>query len=209
MGMAGDPHISDLFEQLQIVLPNYVGYFGRELRNMSGSDIDYGSAVFVKTTSGEHTYSEFFPYGEEEDRTGKQKMFEYTSRILQTVMFKKLPFAIHNYHGIWTGGGKGDVTARIEQSENINKVMANLPIPQLLCGDLNLWPNTRSLALLTEGRRDLIKESGITSTRSHHYTQENKFADYAIVTNDVKVTTFKVLPDVVSDHLALMLELEM
>ncbi len=54
--------------------------------------------------------------------------------------------------------------------------------------------------------RNLIKEHGITSTRSHHYTKPVKFADYAIVSKDLDVIKFEVLQDPVSDHLPLLLE---
>ena len=54
--------------------------------------------------------------------------------------------------------------------------------------------------------RNLIAEFGITSTRSSLYTKPLRFADYMFVSNGIEVKDFKVLPDEVSDHLALYLE---
>jgi endonuclease/exonuclease/phosphatase family metal-dependent hydrolase len=57
--------------------------------------------------------------------------------------------------------------------------------------------------------RNLIREYGITSTRSSLYaTSPVMYADYALTTPGVKVNEFKVLPDEVSDHLALLLDFE-
>lgn len=80
-------------------------------------------------------------------------------------------------------------------------------MPQVLCGDLNLTPNNESLNLLTQGRRNLIEEYGVGTTRPHHTSESGTgYCDYAIVTPDLNVINFEVLPDVVSDHLALLLE---
>ncbi len=77
-----------------------------------------------------------------------------------------------------------------------------------MVGDLNLELNTKSLAILEEGMRNLIKENSIVSTRSRYHKGPNKFADYAIVSNDVQVVHFGVLQDQVSDHLALLLQFD-
>ena len=75
-----------------------------------------------------------------------------------------------------------------------------------MCGDFNLLPNTQSLAILEEGMRNLIKEFGITSTRSELYTKSEKYADYILTSPDIAVHDFKVFSDTISDHLPLMVE---
>lgn len=70
-------------------------------------------------------------------------------------------------------------------------------------------PETKSLKMLEDlGMRNLIRESGVTSTRSSHYKKPLRFADYTLVSPDIKVNDFKVLPDEVSDHLAMYLDFE-
>ena len=54
--------------------------------------------------------------------------------------------------------------------------------------------------------RNLIKEYRITSTRSHFYESDVRFADYVLVSPEIKVRDFRVLDDVVSDHLPLYVE---
>ena len=81
-------------------------------------------------------------------------------------------------------------------------------IPAELRKKYNLLPGTESVHMLEEsGMRNLIREYGVTSTRSSFYTKPEKFADYAFVSSGVSVTDFKVLPDAVSDHLALEAEI--
>ena len=55
--------------------------------------------------------------------------------------------------------------------------------------------------------RNLIKEYGITSTRTSLYPKEGKFADYVFTSKGVDVETFKVLPDEVSDHAPLYVKI--
>ena len=64
--------------------------------------------------------------------------------------------------------------------------------------------------MLGRAMRNLIKEYGIESTRSELYNDMEKWkdpiADYVFASPDVKVRDFKVLGDVVSDHLPLFIE---
>ena len=84
----------------------------------------------------------------------------------------------------------------------------------MLLGDFNLEPDTQSVAMLERGRINLIKEFGIASTRTVLYREYvdptvGKYADYAFVTPDIRVSSFQVLtgpPDVCSDHAAMVLD---
>jgi endonuclease/exonuclease/phosphatase family metal-dependent hydrolase len=123
-----------------------------------------------------------------------------TSGSLRTVI---------NFHGLWTGNGKGDTEDRLLQSDNIIRFLKTLSHPYVLCGDFNLLPETQSLKKLEDsGIRNLIKEFGIASTRSSHYTKPVRFADYTFVSDGITVNDFKVLPDEVSDHLAMYLDFD-
>ncbi len=118
-----------------------------------------------------------------------------------------------NFHGLWTdkeeGRGKQDIPERIKQSENILAFTRTLKNPFILCGDFNLLPTTESIKKIEEaGLRNLIKEYNVSSTRTSHYTKPEKFADYAFVSHGLTVNDFKVLPDVVSDHSPLFIDIE-
>lgn len=115
-------------------------------------------------------------------------------------------YLVCNLHGHWTPKFKGDNPARLEQSENIKKFLDGFEGPKVLCGDFNMAPDTESMAILETSMRNLIKENGVDSTRSHLYKGEMKFADYVMVSPEVEVGKFEVMQDVVSDHLPLILE---
>ncbi|KKU05473.1 MAG: Endonuclease/exonuclease/phosphatase [Parcubacteria group bacterium GW2011_GWA2_45_30] len=140
------------------------------------------------------------------DFTGKP---ESRPRNVQYVRFSQngIHYTICNFHGHWKPHtNKEDLPERIEQSQKIVEFLKPEKSKKILCGDFNLAPHTQSIRILEDGMRNLVKEYGITSTRSHYYTKDGKFADYILVSPEVEVKDFKVLPDVVSDHLPLYLE---
>lgn len=119
--------------------------------------------------------------------------------------------SILNVHGLWNGKGKTDTPERIEQSRRIRNFMDSVKGRQIICGDFNLLPETESLSILEEGMRNLVKEYNVASTRTSLYTRaetSGKFADYIFVSPDITILDFTVLPDEVSDHSPLYLEIE-
>ncbi|KND48696.1 MAG: hypothetical protein AB198_00020 [Parcubacteria bacterium C7867-003] len=116
---------------------------------------------------------------------------------------------ILNLHGLWQKGSKKqDTEERTEQSRRIHAFMKNLEGPKILAGDFNMVPDGKSMTILDQGMINLIKEYKIETTRNRHYPRGEKFADYILVSKDIKVNDFKVLPDEVSDHCALYLDFE-
>lgn len=116
---------------------------------------------------------------------------------------------IMNFHGLWNGQGKTDTPDRLAQSDRIIELIQSIDNPVVLCGDFNLTPETESLKKFEAlGLRNLIKEFGITSTRTSFYTKAEKFADYTFVSPEIVVNDFKILPDEVSDHAAMYLQFE-
>jgi exonuclease III len=133
------------------------------------------------------------------------------ARNIQYAMVEREPglLTIINFHGIWNGKGKTDTEDRIQQSKNIVDFIREVKGDVILCGDFNLLPDTESIKILEDaGLRNLIREYGVTSTRTSHYTKPEKYADYVFLSKRIKVKDFKVLPDEVSDHSALCVEIE-
>jgi hypothetical protein len=118
----------------------------------------------------------------------------------------KKRYTICNFHGYWSPKGKGDIQERFEQINNVNNFLEATPGEKIVCGDFNMLPGNRSFSPLRNSMKDLISLHGIKSTRSHFYTWPDKFADYVFVSPGIDVVRFAVLEDVVSDHLALLLE---
>lgn len=79
----------------------------------------------------------------------------------------------------------------------------------MVCGDFNVLPGSATFRVLAGlGLSDLVTGNGLVDTRTSHYLKQGRFADYMLVTPDVKVVTFEVVeaPEV-SDHRALLLDI--
>ncbi len=147
-----------------------------------------------------HKYKEFVP----EDNAGKH------ARNIQYIKIGEshTPLTVINFHGLWNGEGKGDSEDRILQSQNIVDFLKEQTGDVILCGDFNLTPDTKSLQMIEGfGLRNLITEYSVTSTPTSYYTKPEKFADYMLVSKGIQVVNFEVLPEEVSDHAALLLEI--
>lgn len=189
-----------LFDRINESLPNHTGYFSAGFKHF------FGLAIFVKNNieileEGErfvHKHKGFIT-----DEAGDQ------ARLLQYIKIKHKgdELCVINFHGLWNGQGKTDTGDRIQQTKNILDFTKTISTDFVLCGDFNLLPDTQSIKMIEDsGLRNLIKEYGITSTRTSHYNKPIKFADYAFVTKGIEVKDFRVMPEEVSDHAPLYLE---
>ncbi|MGC8538477.1 MAG: endonuclease/exonuclease/phosphatase family protein [Candidatus Micrarchaeia archaeon] len=125
------------------------------------------------------------------------------------IYYEGKEYFIANVHGLWQGGGKLDTPERIEQSRNILKVMSHFGERRILCGDLNLDISTESVRMLEYDMRNLVKEFKVKSTRSKLASQrKGRFADYIFTSPAIKINKFKVMKNVVSDHLPLYIDFE-
>lgn len=190
---------TNILSEIKDVLPEFNNYF-------APAQDDYGVAIFSKKDIPIKNYGEFFVYRTKDSVVGSDATT--LGRNLQYIEFENnnKTYTVSHFHGLWAGGGKKDTDSRIEQSKKVSEFLDKASGAKVLCGDFNLLPDTESLRILEKNMRNLLKEYGITSTRSHYYTKPEKFADYILVSPDVNVNDFKVLPDVVSDHMALMLD---
>ena len=169
----------------------------------------YGLAMFIKKDLNILEEGDIFVHKDkgwihEEFNANHARNLQYA-----TIETSNGPRTILNFHGLWNGGPKEDTDDRLAQSDNIVKFLKSISHHHVLMGDFNLLPETKSLKILEDlGMRNLIKEFGITSTRSSHYTKPARFADYTLVSKDIKINEFKMLPDEISDHLAMYLDFE-
>lgn len=192
------PIVPDLLEQIATLLPEFNFYFRPQYRNI------YGLATFVRKSILVEDEGEFFVF--------KEQGFENPTAVgnhARNIQHLRLKTEIGtmtlvNFHGLWNGHGKSDSADRITQSEKIAHFLSGLRTPYVLAGDFNLTPDTQSFRILNKVcPKDLIADYGVTSTRSSYYTKPEKMADYILTCENTKATAFEVLPDEVSDHLAL------
>ncbi len=198
---------NDLFSAIAKSLPGFQGFF--EATQDEEDGVAVGLAIFIKREDVIDKEGDFFVYRTRNSRVGNDG--RTMSRNVQFIEFPKSgkEYTIINFHGLWSGKERLDSEDRISQSKKLKEFLNTLGGTKIVCGDFNLKRDTKSLAILDKGMKNLIKESGVTSTRPERYfPYPDKFCDYILVDTDVKVTDFKVLQDKVSDHLPLVLEFE-
>jgi endonuclease/exonuclease/phosphatase family metal-dependent hydrolase len=201
----GDPErVFDLYERLGRQLRGFRGYLSEPYTSF-GERL----ALFVRDSIKIDDYGDLALHPEREVVVG-EKTFSVGSRLQWVVIRgKNKLYTVANIHGIWLPSGKEDSPERLIQSENIAEFLEQKKGVKILCGDFNLLPQTRSIKILEASLRNLIREFGITSTRSSQYSPEKEqFADYIFTSADPRVLDFRVLEDEVSDHLPLLLEFD-
>ncbi|MBP9710223.1 endonuclease/exonuclease/phosphatase family protein [Patescibacteria group bacterium] len=192
---------TQLLTKIKNVLPDHVAYFRPSFFDF------WGLTMLVKKTipivaEGEHFIYRERGYFSKEDIADHARNLQYivaeTAEGLRTII---------NLHAAWQPGGKGDTEARLLQSQAIIDCVEELGHPAIIMGDFNLLPDSKSIALIESvGFHNLIREHGVTSTRTTLYTKPVRFADYTFVGPEIKVKEFKILPEEVSDHNAMYLE---
>ena len=196
------------FNNLKEILPDFNGYFKDYIApgeyNKEGLAIFVGKDVEVKDSGEIFIYN---PPNIGLSNDNPKSLWRNLQYVRCDLNGKE--FLVANMHGLFdlaTKSHKNDTPERIEQSQKVKAFLDKFDCPKILCGDFNLWPDTKALKILEEGMRNLIKEYNVTSTRSAFFNFPNRFADYMLVSSDIKVNDFKVLDETVSDHLALYLD---
>ncbi|MCE9548901.1 endonuclease/exonuclease/phosphatase family protein [Candidatus Nomurabacteria bacterium] len=175
--------------------------FQREPINFS-----VGQATFVRKNISIEDGGDFYCYDHIPHNTNKGGKITGSLEWVE-IKSEGENFLIANLHGLWQAGTSGnDTPERFVQSEKIKNFLDKKVGKKILCGDFNLNPEGKSIAILEEGMRNLVKELGSPSTRSHFYDGENTCSDYILVSPEIKVKDFEILQDPVSDHLPLRIE---
>jgi len=203
---------SNLFLEMTKVLSDFNGFFVPTLKqhDVEGDvnfDLDNGLALFVKKSIQVKTHGDIFVYRNRGDKLINDD-YKTIPRNLQFITFdqNEEKYLLCHFHGIWYPKTKLDTAERLEQSKKIKKFLNSFSGKKILCGDFNLLPDTKSMHILEEGMKNLIKDFNIPTTRNKFYEREEKHADYILVSENIKIIDFKI-PDVtVSDHLPLLLE---
>ncbi len=202
------------FKDLTEALPDFEPYFAACLEGFNWRPVEFdaelGNALFVRKGLAVLEDGHTFVHRERNqyDMPDFLKGDWFTlPRLVQYVRLEGV--TIFNFHGLWHLTGKGDMPSRIEQSKKIREVMDRFPGKKILCGDFNLNIDSKSLNIIEEDMRNLIKEFNIKTTRSaelYPKIKEMPYADYTIVSPDVEVKHFEVPNLDISDHLPMILE---
>ncbi len=120
---------------------------------------------------------------------------------------------IVDFHGLAQPGDKRDNPERLTQSRDIIGFCAGLAGPKVIGGDLNLLPDTESIRMFAANAyRDLVADFKIPTTRNKlawakYPGNEQYYSDYVFTSPELKVKSFAVPQNEVSDHLPLIVEI--
>lgn len=191
----------------------YPAFEGIDDAGKAKYNLTSGLGMFIRRNISIEDEGDYFVYRKrfahlEGDTKGAPVNLQYASFKIEDKQF-----LICNFHGIWFPGDKLDTDDRLRQSEKILEFLGNHEGAKIVCGDFNLMPSTKSVAILETSLRDLIKDFNIKQTRSklspyYGKSDEQHFADYTFVSKDIKVVHFEVPNVSVSDHLPMILEFE-
>lgn len=194
-----DPRIViNLLEEIASDLGDFVSFFRPQYRGI------YGLATFVRKTIPVEDEGELFVF-KHQGYENPVSMGNHARNIQHlTLRTNAGLLTVVNFHGLWNGNGKSDSEDRIEQSRKVAEFLTARQTPCVLAGDFNLTPDTESFRILSKAcPKDLVAQHGVTSTRSSFYPKAERLADYVLTCEKTRSLHFEVLPDEVSDHLAL------
>lgn len=204
----------NLFSELQTVLSDFNAciYRNPEESYFHGEilppDVGCGQVIFVRKKYKVIEQGGFRSHPESPYHKGGD-LVSGRCQWVKMVDADSSPITIMNLHGLWQRNSyKKDTPERLEQSQKIREFFGSSTQKNILCGDFNVVHDGNAISILEEGMVNLVKKYNITCTRSEHYPKEEKFADYIMVSDTIEVKNFGVLPDVVSDHLPLFLEIQ-
>lgn len=199
----------NLFAEISLLLPEFTAYKHiSSTKHFEHEPIEFagGQTIFVRNGIKVKDNGGFCCYNEIPHNT------DFGGKITGNLQWIDLEvndevITIANLHGLWQKDTKKvDTPERLVQSKKIKDFLAVKNGKKIICGDFNLLPDGKSIEILEQGMKNLIKEYDIQSTRSKFYQNGPRFADYILISPDIKILDFKVLQDDVSDHLPLMLD---
>ncbi|MBU1000227.1 endonuclease/exonuclease/phosphatase family protein [Patescibacteria group bacterium] len=215
--MCGDFR-ANLLSEIKMVIPKFkVFYFpvvnGFDFNaNPFAYNLSFGQAMFVNNSIKVNSQCNYFVTKEKNFKVLK-KDFSNLPSPLQYLCFSSNGenYHIFNFHGTPMPGDKQDTRKRLSEARKVKKIINSKIGHKILMGDFNLLPNTRSIKILENGMKNLIKEFNIQRTRSKSslfFGKSNfqKFADYTLVSEGIKVKNFEVAKVEISDHLPMILE---
>jgi len=191
----------NLFQEMEKVLVDFKGYYSEMMPGV-------GMATFIRSNIAvEKVEAAQILRAEEIAHIRMADGSIYYPRVIQSIYLKDTNRVIYNFHGI-PGMSKKDTPERDLQTKRLLALMAQNTQPHIIVGDFNLDINTEAISTLGQSLRNLIKESNFKTTRNRNYNSCDvlPFADYAFVSPEIKINNFLVLPDEISDHLALLLD---
>jgi endonuclease/exonuclease/phosphatase family metal-dependent hydrolase len=211
------PQRANLFDDLRAAVPSHQATFvtsdaGPVLDQQGCShQQDFGLATFIHERIPVLGQEASFVHGSFVEH--RQWAIADRPRIAQAVRLvdraTERAVVVLHVHGLRDPEGKGDTPARRRQAERLVGILSRMQAPgdlTIVCGDLNLLPDSETFAIL--GARGLVDLVGSTDTRTSRYPRSVRHANYLLISDRDAVKNFEVLAEPeVSDHRPLVLDL--
>ncbi|MBX5141283.1 endonuclease/exonuclease/phosphatase family protein [Rhizobium lentis] len=212
------PQRVNLFQEIRAALPAHDAFFcptsRGELFNGDAAIVaEFGLATVVRKSHSIIAQSLDFVHGSfSADGWGEHPRPRNAHGIRLFSHAHGRAVTIAHMHGLRDPAGKGDTAQREQQALALADLIGRIwPGDEglVVCGDFNVLPDSATFRILARsGLSDLVTGNGLVDTRTSYYLKQGRFADYMLVTPDVKVARFEVVesPEV-SDHRALLLDI--
>ncbi len=171
-----------------------------------GMQIDFGNAILsrlpvegIKTVFTRQPYKKNADFNE--DHFNDFRNFQHA-----TVTIEGKKINIINHHGHLVGTHRNGDAESTRQLDMIADYIDALSGPVIFTGDLNLGPEAVSLERLNKSMTNLCIKHKAVTTRNFTAWNAEEVCDYIFVNDDIKVDSFRVYDDVISDHQALGME---
>lgn len=207
-----------LFETISGLLPNHTGVFSPGSRGYVHDaqwidlPFEYGIGMFVHKSIKVLDYASGIVYGDFRDKPEGDPPLSRSAQVIR-VCVNNENITLGNIHGLWEPQGKMDSPQRLAQSKKFGALVDAVAHENdgiLVCGDFNLTINSKMFIQSKNNiTRNLIKEIGIKSTRTHLYKKDMRFADYILANDMVNFESIQVPQEpVVSDHCPLIFSIK-
>ncbi|HSW89923.1 MAG TPA: endonuclease/exonuclease/phosphatase family protein [Patescibacteria group bacterium] len=199
-------------EQLDKLLPGFHHYYSPELFEIwPFGQGDGGNAIYSRFPMREE--QTIFLHREYQKilRPRNEKDFSHYPKNLQSVVVEIDGKRLHvaNMHGIWGLDGK-DSKERLQMSKLIVKEVKGKK-PLVLAGDFNLKPDTVTIQYIEKLLTNVFKGEMKTSFNMRHKDNlgyASAVVDMFFASPDIKIVSKSVPGDDVSDHLPLLVTVE-
>ncbi|QBY01449.1 endonuclease/exonuclease/phosphatase family protein [Rhodophyticola sp. CCM32] len=211
---------ADLFGDISALLPDHQSAFAPatrgSLQDKAGQNVasEHGQAVWVAPHLAVTEQWQGFIHGRFRPDGWGAEPVSRTMQILRICDPKTGGQVVcAHFHGLRDPSGKGDTPARAAQAKAVCAALRAFLAPGeplILAGDFNLLPDSASFAEFAAlGLTDLVTTRGFTDTRTSLYPKPQRFADYLLVTPEVRVAEFDLpaLPEM-SDHRPMILDFD-
>lgn len=205
----------DCFEYLKKSLPDHNGEMNINWNLTSGKNAYSSNATFFKKsfTLLEKDIKWLKEYREIENAKTRGYENDPTSCMKLTLSKDNKKFEILNTHLAWSNNANDDPN-KLAQGKKLISYIEKVNGPFILSGDFNVDKNSQTVKSLNKLARNLPIENGVVNTLNLkvHWAKDRipspgLGVDFIYVANSLKVNSFRVINEDLSDHLGLFTEI--